>query len=71
MANKNTHIGTIVGCDARTKEGTKYLVNLRETKNFWVANTVKYRKTTGYPVGTDWPMYQLVLDSIKAIENGK
>ncbi len=71
MANKTTHIGRMLGCDARTKEGTSYLVNLRETKNFWVANTVKYRKTTGYPVGTDWPMYRLDLTSIKPVEETK
>jgi len=68
MAKKNTHIGIMRGCDARTKDGAKYLANLRETANFWVAGTTKYRKTTGYPVGQDWPLYSLDLASIKPIE---
>ena len=64
---KCTHIGIIVGCDARTPDGFSAMVNLRETKNFWItSHKNKYRKNDGSGIG-DWPLYSLRIDSIKAL----
>jgi len=73
MNMKFTHTGIIEGCDSRTKPDSKYTVNLRETKNFWVTvgskgvgDGTKYRKHDGWGVG-DFPMYSLDIKTISPI----
>ncbi len=64
-----THKGYLVGTDSRTPDTFKMLVNLRETKMFWITEyDTKFRKATGRVVGTDWPMHCLDLGSIKKVE---
>lgn len=65
---KMTHVGIIVGVDARVPRSYQEKILLRETKNFWVSqHGLKYRKSDGYRPGS-WPMYKLLLDSIKPLE---
>lgn len=67
MSKKMTHIGIKVGCDSRTHDSFKLQISLRETKNFWIdLHGVKYRKGTGRTTD-DWPMYKILIDSIKPI----
>lgn len=64
-----THTGYLVGTDSRTPGTFKMLVNLRETKMFWITEyETKFRKATGRAVGTDWPMHCLDLNSIKKVQ---
>lgn len=64
-----THTGQLSG-DARSG-GKKPLVELRETKNFWVTkNGTKYRKVSGRMAGGDsWPMWWLDVDTVKKKES--
>ena len=63
-----THIGQLIGCDARTPDGAKRTVKLRETKTMWVDEQgIKYRKATGYQTGERWPMWRLDLSTISLI----
>ena len=67
MPKKYTHTGQLLG-DARTGDKSP-TVKLRETANFWVSDTGrKYRKSDGWPPGEDWPVYSLIIGSIKPIE---
>lgn len=67
--NLLTHVGYLVGCDARTSPGYKEEIGLRETKTFWVDKWgYKWRKKNGYRVGGDsFPVYRLDLSTIKSI----
>jgi len=61
---KLTHYGILRGNDARTSQGFREHVPLRETKKFWISGTGnKYRKHGGRAMG-EWPMYRLDIDSI-------
>ena len=62
-----THIGYLIGSDARTPDKHRVKVSLRETKLYWIHNTIKYRKRDGRGVG-DWPLYRLDIDSIEIKE---
>jgi hypothetical protein len=65
---KMTHVGNLVGVDARTPPGITKRTSLRETQMFWVnSGGTKYRKDGGWPVGNDWPMWRLDIDSIAPI----
>jgi len=45
---KPTHIALEKGCDARTPDGYRREVLIRETTNFWITPTGhKYRKPNG------------------------
>jgi len=62
---KNTHTGFLVGNDARTPDGAKKKVDLRETSKFWSADGTFYRKSDGRMAGSSiFPLYQLDLESI-------
>ena len=65
VLNNATHTGIMLGCDARTDK-TKYRVQLRETKLFWIRiHGQKFSKRRdGYGIG-HMPMYKLDLTSIK------
>lgn len=64
MKNKFTHIGILKGCDNRAHNCTRK-VKLRETKLYWITEWKnKYKKTSGWRVGVDWPVYNLDLNSI-------
>lgn len=68
MAYKFTHIGILEGRDARSPQGSRIKVELRETKLYWVtSHGIKYHKHNGRGTGT-WPLRDLDLDSIKPIE---
>jgi len=67
--NLFTHVGIIVGCDRRTPSGFQQLIQLRETKLYWVSSGgVKFSKKDGCVPGT-WPLHKLNLQTIKRIEN--
>jgi len=63
MANKTeyTHVGWIVGCDARTPAGYRRKVRLRETKTLWVSECRRRFSKRVYlqETGQEWPLYQL------------
>jgi hypothetical protein len=60
MKNKMTHIGCLIGCDARTHREFNQQVELRETKNFWVdLFGRKYSKKFGLLGVGEWPLYRL------------
>ena len=62
-----THIAYEKGCDRRTSDNYRRIVFVRETKNFWItAKGTKYNKSHGVTLG-DWPMYEIVLESIKPL----
>ena len=70
MAKKNTHKGFLIGCDARTPNGFKKEVELRETKLYWIHYSNKYRKDyDGKLAGESWPLYSLDLSTIKPLED--
>lgn len=72
MKRKFTHIGYLRGCDARTSVGYRKLVQLRETKLYWVTeHGIKYRKDGGWEAGADWPMYKLDLESVTSQDGGE
>jgi len=65
-----THEGYVVGCDARTPEGYRRKVSLRETKTLWISKDgERYRKNRGGRVAGDWPMFRLDLDTITKLPN--
>jgi len=68
---KFTHEGFIVGVDARTPNGYKSKVLLRETKTMWITSRGhRFSKRSGWAVGSQvWPMYSLDLDSINQLDN--
>lgn len=62
-----THIAYEKGCDGRTSDNYRREVFIRETKNFWITDKgTKYNKSYGKTLG-DWPMYKIVLESIKPL----
>ena len=62
-----THTGILEGCDARTPDNCRSRKQFRETKLYWISQFYhKYSKKDGYGTG-DWPMYKLVLESIKPL----
>lgn len=62
-----THEGFYRGCDSRTPSDSRWRCKLRETKLFWISGAgKKFRKDDGHTPGT-WPMYCLVLDSVKPL----
>jgi len=62
-----THIAYEKGCDNRTPDNYRRIVLVRETKNFWItAKGTKYKKSHGVTLG-NWPMYEIVLKSIKPL----
>lgn len=68
MSKKPTHIGIIRGCDARTPSDFKKWVRVRETKLYWITEhgTRYSKKWNGSGTG-DWPLYRLMLDTIKPL----
>lgn len=65
MSKKTTHIGLLTGNDRRTPKDTKFWVELRQTKNYWITeHGTKYRKRDGWGVG-EYPLYSLELKTIK------
>ena len=70
---KFTHTAYLVGCDSRTPEGYKRLLNLRATKTLWISKDGgKYKKTNGYPSPrANWPMYRLDLDTLLTLPESK
>ncbi len=65
MKHKYTHEGVVRGTDGRTPEGYHYKASLRETKRYWVTTGgTKFQKRDGRGIG-DWPVYRLVVESIK------
>ena len=65
---KLTHMGIIRGNDARTPDGARHRIKIRETKCYWISeHGIKYRKPHGHGVG-DWPMFDLDVDTIVPIE---
>ncbi len=67
MTNKFTHTGIVRGNDNRTPPSYYRVIELRETKMFWITKyEKKYRKKNGYPLNK-WPVDRLDLDSIKEI----
>ena len=64
---KPTHIALKKGCDARTPDGYRSEVLIRETDKFWITDKgTKYRKPDGEMLG-DWPMYEIIPQSIKPL----
>ena len=63
---KTTHTATLIGADSRTPDGYTRIAGVRETKLYWVAFGMKYKKTNGWGIG-DWPMYKIDLSTIKPI----
>jgi hypothetical protein len=67
-----THMAIEKGCDSRVPQNYHRTVFIRETKNFWITEKgTKYKKTYGTIVGSDWPMYEIVLESIQPLANFK
>jgi len=66
-----THSGELHGVDARTPDGYKKRILLRETAKFWIdQHKQKWRKTDGWPAGKfDWPLYQLKLSSVRPLSS--
>ena len=63
-----THVGVMVGVDARTPRDYQEEIFLRETRNFWVNQYGnKFSKSDGYRPGS-WPMYKLLLETIKPLK---
>jgi len=64
----STHTGNLEGCDSRTPHGYKEVINLRETKNFWISPKGRKYNKRGMVVPYDrFPMYSLDINSIKPI----
>ena len=62
-----THTGRIVKSSAAAM-GNDHDVELYETKRHWVTHTGrKYKKESGWPVGTTWAHFTLDIASIKLI----
>jgi hypothetical protein len=62
---KCTHKGVLRRVAARTSDNSRFITDLRETKNFWVIpGGTKYRKKDGCPAGYEWPMYYLDFSTI-------
>jgi len=67
MTPKFTHVGAMVGCDARTKDGYQRTVKLRATKLFWISeHGLKFKRESGRGVG-DWPVYRIVVETVKEL----
>lgn len=65
---KLTHTGIIRGNDARTPNGAKKRIKIRETKCYWISeHGSKYREPSGRGVG-DWPMFDLDINTIQPLE---
>lgn len=69
IPNNMTHTGEITGNDARTPDGFRQRMYLRETPKFWIGkHGQKYRKSDGaMSPRTAWPMYSLDIASVAPI----
>lgn len=62
-------VGILQGDKRVPQAVSRQKVYLRDTKLFFVStNGTKYRKTTGRPVGVDWPLYTLEVETVKTLE---
>lgn len=62
-----THKGILIGTSIARKKRLK--VELRETANFYISeHGIRYRKRSGMPAGSNWPVYCLDLDSVEEIQ---
>jgi len=59
MKKVYTHIGVIVGADARTNPKYRRNVLLRKTKTMWITEGGSRFRLSGRGTG-DWPMYDLI-----------
>ena len=63
-----THTAIECGNDNRVPASYRRLVELRETKLYWISkNGKKYRKRTGNVLG-DWPTFRIDLSTVKEIK---
>lgn len=69
MTNKKmTHTAVARGCDARIDKDKRWLIEIRETKKYWIdRHGARYSKTHGRRCG-DWPLSRIEIESIKEIE---
>lgn len=67
---KFTHTGTVEGLGYMN--GHNRIYNFRETKKYWISHyQEKYNKTTGYPIGEQYPVCRLKISSLKEIVESK
>lgn len=64
-----THRGYAKGCKASIPSGM-HNCYLRETARWWVDCTtgMRWRKEDGSEVGTSWPSYRLLIDTIEKLD---
>jgi len=64
---KFTHTAIIRGNDARTPDGARKKIKVRETQCYWISeHGIKYKKPHGRGIG-DWPMFDLDVSTLKPI----